>query len=60
MEVDPMSLDTRIESLNKKHEELEVKLHDAYVHHLSEEKIRTLKMEKLKIKDEILHLKQAA
>lgn len=51
-----MSTNTRIKSLNKKHNQLEEKLHDAYVHHLPTAKIKELKMKKLLIKDQIAAL----
>ncbi|MCE3232302.1 MAG: hypothetical protein K0R98_559 [Rickettsiaceae bacterium] len=50
-----MSTQAHIISLNTKHKELELKLHEAYIHHLP---TAELKKEKLKIKDEISSLEQ--
>jgi len=48
-----MTIKSHIETLNKKHEKLDKKLHDAYTHYLPEAEIIELKKQKLKIKDEI-------
>lgn len=45
-----MSINSHIQSLQLKHDRLEEKLHDAYVHHAS---VAEIKKEKLRIKDEI-------
>ena len=55
-----MSITTRIKSLNSKHNQLEEKLHEAYIHYLPTSKIKELKMRKLIIKDEIRMLKKNA
>jgi hypothetical protein len=51
-----MSIDTHIKTLSKKHEKIEEKLHEAYIHRLP---TAELKKEKLKLKDEILSLEQS-
>lgn len=55
-----MSIIAHIESLHKKHKELEVELHDAYMHHVSTEGLKELKRRKLAIKDEIIALQYSA
>ena len=51
-----MSIKTRIESLNDKHNQLEEKLHEAYVRHFPTAELKELKMKKLLIKDQIEEL----
>ena len=50
-----MTIESHIESLNKKHSKLDAKLHEAYIHHLP---TADLKKEKLRIKDELLKLEE--
>ncbi len=50
-----MTIESHINSLSKKHEQLKEKIHEAYIHHLP---TANLKKEKLKIKDEILKLEE--
>lgn len=45
-----MSIGTHIESLKLKHQELESKIHDAYIHH---QPTAELKKQKLLIKEQI-------
>jgi hypothetical protein len=53
-----MSLDARIETLEKKHGALEAELHTAMLHPSTEDtEIQELKRQKLKIKDEIERLR---
>ncbi len=53
-----MSIKAHIDSLYKKHHELEEKIYNAYKHHRSDEAL-TLKREKLSIKDEIAALERS-
>jgi hypothetical protein len=48
-----MSIESHVNSLNTKLNNLEVCIHDAYIHHLN---VTPLKKEKLQILDEIEHL----
>jgi len=49
-----MSANAHLEELTRKHEMLEARLHDAQLHPAtSDDEIRQLKHEKLKIKDEM-------
>lgn len=45
-----MSVIAHLDTLQKKHDKLEQKIHDAYIHHLP---VSELKKKKLQIKDEI-------
>lgn len=56
-----MALENRIESLKKRHEEIEAQLHQEESRPAKDDaKIQQLKQEKLKLKDEITKLEQAA
>jgi hypothetical protein len=49
-----MSIETHIKSLRTKHDELDVKIHNAYLHHLP---TADLKKQRLFLKDEISSLR---
>lgn len=55
-----MNLTSHLEMLAKKEQKLDDKIHDAYVHHASEEEMHSLKKERLRVKDEIRKNEQAA
>ena len=48
-----MKIDTHIENLQKKHDDLDKMLHEKSVHHAHHEEICDLKRQKLLIKDQI-------
>jgi hypothetical protein len=54
-----MSITTHINTLTQKHHQLDVKLHNAYMHHFPNEEIAKIKKEKLEIKDQITKLSGA-
>ena len=47
-----MSIQSHLDSLYKKHQDLEAKIHQAHTHH---QPTNELKVEKLHVKDEIQH-----
>lgn len=55
-----MTVSAHINSLHKKHEKLKKDIKFAYIHHMPDFKITTLKKKKLQVKDELENLTERA